>query len=113
MYQSGFCAMHSTESALLNGTNDLRLTADSKGSVLLDLTAAFNTVDHAVLLERLEHFVGLKGKAIQWIASYLPNRTFLVNREKRIFKCCTPLPLGSILLVFTLFIASSPDDPKA
>ena len=56
--------MHSTESALLNGTNDLLLKAESKGCsvlVVLDLTAAFDTVDHAVLLERMEHYVGVKG----------------------------------------------------
>ena len=64
MYQSGFCAMHSTESALLKVTNDPLLTAGFKGCsvrVLLDLTATFDTVDHAVLLERMEHYVGVKG----------------------------------------------------
>lgn len=61
-------ALHSTESALLKGTNDLRLTSDSKGcSVwgLLDLTAAIDTVDQRVLLEQLKHCVGIKGIVLQ------------------------------------------------
>ena len=55
MYQS---AIHSSESTLVKVTKDLLLTADSKGCsvlVTLDLTAAFDTDDHKVLLERLEH----------------------------------------------------------
>ena len=70
MYQSVFHPMHSTESALLKVTSDL-LTGGSKGCsvfVLLDLTAAFDTVDYRVLLERLKHWV--KGIALQWFASY-------------------------------------------
>lgn len=39
--------------------------------VLLDLSGVFNTVDHKILLERLEHAVGVTGTVLQWFVSYL------------------------------------------
>ena len=59
-FQSGF----SPESALLNVHNDIALSVDSGNPavlVLLDLTAAFDTVNHAVLESRLEQHVGICG----------------------------------------------------
>ena len=66
-FQSGFRSRHSTESALLRVHNDILGALDSKRSavlVLLDLTAAFNTVDHAILIFRLQHAVGLQGAVL-------------------------------------------------
>ena len=61
--------------------------------VLLDLTAAFDTVDHIVLLERLEHSVGIKGIALQWFASYV-SRAFVVDPDG-LFSHVSPLMQNS------------------
>ncbi len=42
--------------------------------VLLDLSAAFDTIDHNILLTRLENFVGISGSALAWFKSYLSDR---------------------------------------
>lgn len=47
--------------------------------VLLDLIAAFDTVDHEILVSRLERCVGITGIALKWFHSYLKDRTFSVN----------------------------------
>ena len=71
--QSAYRRDHSTETAVLKVQNDLMLAADGQLSALclLDLTAAFNTVDHELLLLRLERQFGLRGAVLQWFRSYL------------------------------------------
>ncbi len=81
IFQSGFQTKHGTESALLKVTNDILLSIDSGKRValmMLDLTAAFDTLDHAILIERLRDYVGIKGVALKWFSSYLQDRTCLV-----------------------------------
>ena len=112
VFQSGFKALHSTESALVRVFNDILLATDSGDHVvlvLLDLTAAFDTVDHDILISRLQHLVGIKGIALQWFRSYLTDRTMSVSLEG--FESPpAPLPFGvpqgSVLgpLLFSLYL---------
>ena len=76
-FQSAYKAFHSTETALLSVQNDV-YTAMERGDMtaltLLDLSAAFDTIDHPTLLDRLREWFGLSGGALDWIRSYLENR---------------------------------------
>ncbi len=81
-FQSGFKTNHSTESALFKIHNDLLLSIDSGNCailILLDLSAAFDTVDHNILTDRLQHTTGIHNIALNWFKSYLNNRSFSVN----------------------------------
>ena len=75
--QSAFRAQHSKETALLKVMNDILTDCDS-GNVsllnLLDLSAAFDTIDHGILLQRLEIIFGVSGTALEWFKSYFSNR---------------------------------------
>ena len=67
LFQSAYRAGHSTETALLKVQNDILLAMDRQHVillVLLDLSAAFDTVDHRVLLRRLEVTYGITGTAL-------------------------------------------------
>ena len=77
-----FRSHHSTETALLRITNDLFEAVDAKKAnvlVALDLSAAFDTIDHMVLLRRLEHTFGVGGTALSWLRSYLHQRPSFVK----------------------------------
>ena len=76
--QSAYKQHHSTESALLKVKNDILLNMEAKKvtlSVLLDLSAAFDTVRNETLLSRLRSRFGVDGKALDWFASYLADRS--------------------------------------
>ena len=75
-FQSAYRKFHSTETALLRIYNDLLLAFNRKevsALVLIDLSAAFGTIDHQILLIRLSTFFGFSGTALSSIESYLSN----------------------------------------
>ena len=111
-FQSGFRKGHSTETALVKITNDLRVSADKKQVsvlLLLDQTAAFDTIDHSILIQRLEQWIGLSGAALSWFRSYLTDRSYTVSLddfESDRHTILSGVPQGSILgpLLFSLYI---------
>ncbi len=103
-FQSGFRPYHSTETALIRVTNDLLLSSD-RGCisllVLLDLSAAFDTIDHNILLNRLENFVGISGSALAWFKLYLSDRhQFVAVNEEVSYRSQVQygVPQGSLLV---------------
>ena len=113
MYQSAYRMYHSTETALLRVQNDLLLGIEKQkvsALALLDLSAAFDTVDHAVLIDRLESFFGLSGIALSLVKSYLTDRTQSVKIGEHLsppVRLNTGVPQGSILgpLLFSMYTA--------
>ena len=111
-FQSGFRNFHSTETAITRVVNDILLALDKNTStmlVLLDLSAAFDTIDHSTLLHRLEHYVGFGGTALGWLESYLTDRTQFVHHEGAESKHCKlrfGVPQGSVLgpLLFAIYM---------
>ena len=76
-YQSAYRKRHSTESAMLRVWSDILMAADGRQITLLgllDLSAAFDCVDHDILLTRLQSGLGLSGAVLRWIQSFLTNR---------------------------------------
>ena len=81
-FQSAYKPGHSTETALLRVSNDILRAIDDKQCValtLLDLSAAFDTIDHNILLNTLKNDLGIHDVALQWFSSYLTNRLQCVS----------------------------------
>src|SRR6218665_2224432 len=111
LHQSGFTKHHSTGTLLVSLYKKV-VSAVSHQQVsclcLLDISAAFDTIDHSIFLQRLSSWFGVSGTALLWFQSYLSTRSFSV-------KACShssqPLPLscgvpqGSVLgpLLFILY----------
>ena len=101
--QSAYRPSHSTETALLKVTNDI-LQALDHGNVsvltLLDLSAAFDTVDHSILIDTLRHYYGISGTALSWFENYLSFRSqsVLINDfSSDNSDLCFGVPQGSVL----------------
>ena len=117
IYQSAYRNLHSTETALIRVYNDIAIALDQNRSVillLLDLSAAFDTVNHSILLSRLSHPFGIGGTALEWFRSYLTNRTQFVNvngstSERHVLQF--DVPQGSVLgpLLYSMYTSPLSD----
>ena len=109
--QSGFRSLHSTVTALLEATDSWAFNIDRgyvNAVVFLDLKKAFNTVDHEILLTKMNR-CGIQGKTLDWFKSYLTNHT-----QQCSVNGCLPdfttlkcgVPQGTILcpLLFLIYV---------
>ena len=111
-FQSAYKKFYSTETALLRVKQDILQDIDQKKAVLLvllDLSSAFDTLDHSILLARLQTDYGIQDTALQWLKSYLTGRTSRVSVKAKYSKPHTlkyGVPQGSVLgpLLFTMYI---------
>ena len=85
--------------------------------LLLDLSAAFDTVDHCILLSRLSSRFGIGGTALEWFRPYLSDRTQFVNvngstSERHVLQF--GVPQGSVLgpLLYSLYTSPLSDIPN-
>lgn len=109
-YQSAYRPHHSTETALLRVQNDILTSIDNKEVtllVLLDLSAAFDTVDHTILLNRLKN-IGITELVYDWFSSYLTGRTqavFLDGVSSDSVNLTCGVPQGSVLgpILFNIY----------
>ena len=100
--QFGFRSKHSCESQLLLTTTDLAKAIDRGLQTdigILDFSKAFDKVSHSKLLHKLEYY-GIRGNILDWIRSFLDNRTQQVVVEGSYSSSCSVtsgVPLGSVL----------------
>lgn len=113
-FQSAYRPGFSTETALLKVVNDSLISLNSGDLVLivlLDLSAAFDTINHNLLLEKLKTTSGLNDLALQWFASYLSNRSQSVlvgSSFSRETELVCGVPQGSVLgpILFSIYTSS-------
>ena len=114
LWQSSYKKFHSCETALIKVQNDILQAVDGKKCVLLvllDLSAAFDTVDHEKLLETLAQRIGLAGTALKWFKNYLSDRiqsVIIDGIESNIWKMLFGVPQGSVLGPILFIIYTSP-----
>ncbi len=114
VFQSAYRANHSTETALLSVVNHLRIAVDNgniAALVLLDLSAAFDTVDHHQLMSVLAHDARIGGAALELLRSYLSGRgqsVIIGDQKSDSVSLVCGVPQGSVLgpLLFILYTNS-------
>lgn len=111
--QSAYRPGHSTETALLKIISDIIDAADEQKATLLsllDMSAAFDTVDFQILLRRLETTYGIGGKVLGWFSSFLSDRKQIIafaGKRSTPSRLVCGVPQGSVLgpLLFVLYAA--------
>ena len=111
--QSAYRPNHSTETALLRVRNDLLCILDERKAailVLIDLSAAFDTIDHTIMLTRLRDRFGITATCLAWFESYLENRSQRIQMHGRLSAeraVVFGVPQGSVLgpLMFICYTA--------
>ena len=110
-HQFGFRRNHSTNHALMELTENVRKALDKNDhacGVFVDLQKAFDTVNHHILLQKIDHY-GIRGNANNWFRSYLSERTQYVSIlgfDSKIESISHGVPQGSVLgpLLFLIYI---------
>ena len=106
LFQSRFRPHHSTETALPKGLNNLLLSSDFIALLVLrDVSVAFDTIDHLILIDWLENLVGLSVQALSWFKSCLSERcqfVYTANEPSYRSRVRYGIPKGSVL--FSLYI---------
>ena len=113
-HQSGYKKNHSTETLLIRIVNDLLIaSSESKATVvmMLDLSAAFDTVDHQKLLKILKTELGIGGTALKWFKSFLIGRCQCIKiNDEESYEIVIEfgVPQGSVLgpVLFNIYIRS-------
>ena len=109
--QYGFRENYSTYMALIDLVDNISSNIDNKKhsiGIFLDLSKAFDTIDHQILLRKLQCY-GIRGIACDWFKSYLENRVQYVSyntKDSHYMNIMCGVPQGSILgpLLFILYI---------
>lgn len=94
--QYGFRKGHSTQHAILEIVNDIQTNMSQKlfsCGVFIDLKKAFDTVDHNILLNKLNYY-GFRGIVNDWFSSYLRNRTRTTQHVSNKVNICCGFPKG-------------------